>query len=82
MAVEDGEDNNDVNVSRKNATHERKFQQLNGTISDFIDENNSGAEGSASEDCFDKMHKESDPLQPKVIKSRSSHKIKESKEVS
>lgn len=82
MTVEDGEDNNDVNVSRKNATHKPEFQQLNGTISAFIDVNNSGAEGSASDDCFDKMYKESDPLQPKVIKSRLSHKIKESKEVS
>lgn len=82
MAVEDGGEDNDVNVLRTNVTHQQQCQQLNGTISGFIDENNSGAEGSASDDCFDKMHKESDPLQPKVIKSRSTHKIKESKEVS
>lgn len=79
MAVEDGGEDNDVNVLRQ-----QQCQQLNGTISGFIDENNSGPEGSAFDDCYDKMHKESDPLQPKTIKSRSTHiiKIKESKEVS
>lgn len=82
MAVEDGGEVNDVNVSKTDATHQQLCQQLNGTISGLFDENNSGAEGSASDDCFDKMHKESDPLQPKVIKPRSTHKIKESKEVS
>lgn len=53
-------------------------QQPNGSIGGgFSDENNSGAEGSASDDCGDKMAKESDPLQPKMVKSRSSHKVKE-----
>lgn len=51
-------------------------QHPNGSIG-LIDENNSGAEGNASDDCGDKMAKESDPLQPKMLKSRSSHKVKE-----
>lgn len=45
-------------------------------------ENNSMAEGSGSDDCGDKLAKESDPLQPKMVKSRSLHKVKEVKEVS
>lgn len=79
MAVEDGGEDN---VSKTNVSHLQKCQQSNGTISGFIDGNNSGAEGTASDDCFDKMHKESDPLQPKAIKSSSTHKIKVCKEVS
>lgn len=64
-------------------------QQTNGSIGGggggggFSDENNSCAEadGSASDDCGDKMAKESDPLQPKMVKSRSAHKVREVKEV-
>lgn len=82
MAVEDGGKDNDVNVSKTDVTHQRICQQLNGTLSGLFDENNSGADGSLSDDCFDKMHKESDPLQPKVIKAHSTNKIKETKEVS
>lgn len=53
-------------------------QQPNGSVgAGLTDENNSGAEGSASDDCGDKMAKESDPLQPKMVKSRSLHKVKE-----
>lgn len=52
--------------------------QPNGSVGgDLSDENNSGAEGSASDDCGDKMAKESDPLQPKMLKSRSANKTKE-----
>lgn len=57
-------------------------QQPNGSVGGGLsDENNSGAEGSASDDCGDKMAKESDPLQPKMVKSRSSHKVKEVREL-
>lgn len=58
--------------------------QTNGSIGGgFSDGNNSCAEadGSASDDCGDKMAKESDPLQPKMVKSRSAHKVREIKEV-
>lgn len=49
----------------------------------FIDESTSLAEGSGSDDCGDKlMAKESDPLQPKMVKSRSAHKFRDVKEVS
>lgn len=52
-------------------------QQPNGSVGGGLsDENNSGAEGS-SDDCGDKMAKESDPLQPKMVKSRSLNKVKE-----
>lgn len=39
------------------------------------------ADGSASDDCGDKLATESDPLQPKMVKSRSAHKVREIKEV-
>lgn len=68
MEVEDGGEESDINVSRTNAINQQKSQKLNGTISGFI--------GSYP------LHKESDPLQPKAIKSRSTYKIKEVKEVS
>lgn len=52
-------------------------QHPNGSIGGgYSDENNSLAECSASDDCGDKMAKESDPLQPKMIKSRSLNKVK------
>lgn len=48
----------------------------------FIDESNSLAEGSGSDDCGDKLTaKESDPLQPKMPRSRSAHKFRDVKEV-
>lgn len=85
---DNGYEKNDANTSgRKSVNHQQQQkqqqqrQQSNGSISGFIDENNSGAEGSASDDCGDKMATESDPLQPKMLKSRSAHKIKEVKEV-
>lgn len=66
-------------------------QQVNGSIGGggggacggFSDGNNSCAEadGSASDDCGDKLANESDPLQPKMVKSRSAHKVREIKEV-
>lgn len=89
MLNEEGNRNNDGNVANTNLSDVRRtisttsgtlsnHQQPNGSVGDgFNDENNSGAEGSASDDCGDKMAKESDPLQPKMIKSRSSHKVKE-----
>lgn len=64
--------------SSNHQLQQQQQQQPNGSIGGgFSDENNSGAEGSASDDCGDKMAKESDPLQPKMVKSRSSHKVKE-----
>ncbi|XP_055317230.1 sodium-dependent serotonin transporter [Sitodiplosis mosellana] len=61
-----------------NHQQQQQQQQPNGSVGGGLsDENNSGAEGSVSDDCGDKMAKESDPLQPKMVKSRSSHKVKE-----
>lgn len=97
MTNDGGNDENDngntkptvSNVCRTTSTSSVTIanrQQTNGSIGGgggggVSDENNSCAEGSASDDCGDKMAKESDPLQPKMVKSRSAHKVREVKEV-
>lgn len=89
MTNEEGNEENDGkpvlgNIRRTTSTTSGTIanHQANGSIGGgFSDENNSCAEGSASDDCGDKLAKESDPLQPKMIKSRSLHKVKEVKEV-
>lgn len=68
----DGHPNGDVGFS-------------SGNRSDICDDNTGSegmADGSGSDDCGDKMATESDPLQPKMVKSKSSNKMKEPKEVS
>lgn len=63
-------------ASATTSAHEMQ-QHPNGSIGGgYSDENNSLAECSASDDCGDKMAKESDPLQPKMVKSRSLNKVK------
>lgn len=88
MTNEEGNRNNGNDGSGPNTNSDilRTISTASGTLSNhqhsnsslgLSDENNSGAEGNASDDCGDKMAKESDPLQPKMLKSRSSHKVKE-----
>lgn len=76
-----GANKNSSNIHRSTSTASgtlSNHQQPNGSVGGGLsDENNSGAEGSASDDCGDKMAKESDPLQPKMVKSRSLNKVKE-----
>lgn len=75
-------DNGD-NIRRDNGIACNDGRRNGSTGTAFIDENYSLAEGSGSDDCGDKlMAKESDPLQPKLVKSRSMHKFREVKEVS
>lgn len=71
-AIIDGHPNGDIGFT-------------SGNRSDICDDNTGSegmADGSGSDDCGDKMATESDPLQPKMVKSKSSNKIKEPKEVS
>lgn len=91
MTIEEGIRNNENDGSGANKNSSvihRTISAASGTLSNhqhpngsvgggFSDGNNSGAEGSASDDCGDKMAKESDPLQPKMVKSKSLHKVKE-----
>lgn len=52
------------------------------TGSGFADENNSQIDANAFDYVDNKMASESDPLQPKMTKSKSGHKLKEAREVS
>lgn len=78
------DNNGDSGRQRDNGIAAGNDGRPNGSVgTPFIDESTSLAEGSGSDDCGDKlMAKESDPLQPKMVKSRSAHKFKDVKEVS
>lgn len=78
MSIQENTDNND-NKSVNNDPMSSDTQ-INGGAN--ADEYSSTAEGSAYDECDDKVVKESEPLQPKMARSKSGHKLKEVKEVS
>lgn len=75
-------DDNGDNVRRDNGITCNDGRPNGSLGTPFMDESTSLAEGSGSDDCGDKlMAKESDPLQPKMVKSRSALKFRDVKEV-
>lgn len=77
MSIKENSDSNDNTSANDEAMS--SDAQINGGAN--ADEYSSTAEGSGYDECDEKTVKESEPLQPKMVKSKSGHKLKEVKEV-